>query len=53
MEINRKNRIAIPAFPHLRILPGRGEGRPVARTKEQGAVYEEREGILIVNHVNF
>jgi hypothetical protein len=34
------------AFPHLRILPGRGEDRPAARTREQVWVHEERGGYL-------
>lgn len=42
---NRKYRITVPAFPYLRILPGRSEGRPAARTGERGVVHEERENI--------
>jgi hypothetical protein len=35
---NRKNRITIPAFPYLRILPGRSEDRPQAGQRASGSV---------------
>ena len=39
--LNRKHRIAIPAFPHLRILPGRGEDRPAGRAADQEIRFHE------------
>jgi hypothetical protein len=43
----RKYRIAVSAFPYLRILPERGESRLVAGTGEQSAVHEERVSIEV------
>ena len=35
-----------PAFPHLRILTGRGKDGPATRTGEQGSVHEGGGGYV-------
>jgi hypothetical protein len=45
--LNRKHRIAIPAFTHHRILPGRGEDRSATGTREQDSVHDGRKLFLV------